>query len=63
MSLDEIQEHIVPISDIEINKDLPYDIGYIIDQRRKIFHKHSDFEYENLETRRNVVAIRLKYIY
>ncbi len=62
MTLEQIQEHIILSSAISIENDICSDIGYIIDQRQNFFHKHSDFEYLNNESRRNVITIRIKYL-
>lgn len=61
MNLDQIQEHIVPLTDTIINDNHCSDIGYIIDQRKGYFHRHSDFEFKNTRGRRNIITIRIKY--
>lgn len=62
MDLESLQEHIVPIADTDINDSVCSDLGYIIDQRRDLFHKHSDFVHNDAESRRNVITIRIKYL-
>lgn len=62
MTLDEIQQHIVPVSDSMIDENNSSDIGYVIDQRQKYFHKHSDFEHNGINSRRNVITIRIKHL-
>lgn len=47
---------------IELEDKQFSDIGYVIDQRRELYHKHTQFKYGSAESRRNVVAIRFKYI-
>ena len=37
------------------------DVGYIINQRRNLYHKHSKFVHKSHESRRNVLAIRFVY--
>ena len=60
--LDSLQEHIIPIDNIDISENNNTDIGYILDQRRNIFHKHSDIVFNDIESRRNVCTIRIKYL-
>jgi hypothetical protein len=62
MTLNQLQEYIIPLSDISIDIENSSDIGYVIDQRKRYFHKHSDFEYINSDSRRNVITIRIKYL-
>lgn len=62
MDLDSLQKHITSIDDININENCNSDIGYILDQRRNIFHKHSDIIFNDIESRRNVCIIRIKYL-
>jgi len=62
MTLEQIQEHVIPMSDSIIDKENSSDLGYIIDQRKRYFHKHSDFEYLGADSRRNVITIRIKYL-
>ncbi len=50
------------ISSIDIDENVTGDIGYIIDQNANLFHRHSDFVHQNIDARRNVIAIRFKYI-
>lgn len=47
---------------IELEDKQFSDIGYVIDQRRELYHKHTQFKYGSAESRRNVVAIRFKYV-
>ena len=46
-----------------VDLDRPHmaDIGYIIDQGKDLFHRHSQFTYKSTESRRNVLAIRFRY--
>lgn len=46
--------------EIDLDSDSK-DVGYIINQNN-IFHKHTEFNYESSESRRNVLAIRFKFI-
>lgn len=62
MTLEQIQEHIIPLTDSFIDNQNTSDIGYVIDQRKRYFHKHSDFEYLGPDSKRNVVTIRIKYL-
>lgn len=62
MSLDDIQEHVVPLADTWIDHENNSDTGYIIDQKREYLHKHSDFDYINTNAKRNVITIRIKYL-
>lgn len=61
MTLDQIQEHIIPLTDSLIDENTS-DIGYVIDQRKRYFHKHSDFEHLGADSRRNVITIRIKHL-
>jgi hypothetical protein len=49
------------VSSIDLDKPHISDIGYIIDQGRDLFHRHSKFNYRSTESRRNVLAIRFRY--
>jgi hypothetical protein len=61
MTNEEIQSHIVPVSETVINDDNSCDIGYIINQSDKNFyHKHSSFDHLSNDSRRNVIIIRFK---
>ena len=60
MSLINIQEHIIPLSDSTIDSNNSSDIGYVIDQRANYYHKHSNFDYIDSNARRNVITIRIK---
>lgn len=57
-----LEEHIVNVSSIELNESCHSDVGYILDQRRNIFHKHTDIKFNDIESRRNVCTIRIKYL-
>ena len=46
---------------IDLDRPQFSDIGYMIDQGRDLFHRHSQFSYESTEARRNVLAIRFRY--
>ena len=61
MNLEQIQEHIIPLTDTLID-GIASDIGYVIDQRKRYFHKHSDFEHMGADSRRNVITIRIKHL-
>lgn len=61
-NIDELQDKIEHLNDITI-KCGKSDIGYIINQKLPIFHKHSDFTFLNNESRRNVLTIRIKHIH
>lgn len=63
MDIDTLQKHIITISETDISNEINSDVGYIIDQRQKFFHKHSDFECYNKDSRRNVIAIRIKRLH
>lgn len=62
LSPDQIQDNIIPLSETLIDQHTNSDIGYIIDQRKNIFHRHTNFEYMSRDSRRNVITIRLKYL-
>ncbi len=64
MTLDQVQEFIIPLSDTVIDSNNSSDLGYIIDQRKSYFHKHSDFKYicSDTSSRRNAITIRIKYL-
>jgi hypothetical protein len=62
MTLGQIQEHIVMASEFAIDDEICSDIGYVIDQRRNFFHKHSDFSHQDIDSRRNIITIRIKYL-
>lgn len=62
MTIDQIQEHIVQLSETQVDQKSYCDIGYIIDQRKNIFHRHTEFEYNGRDSRRNIITIRLKYL-
>ena len=55
-------EIIETVRTIELEDKQFSDIGYVIDQRRELYHKHTQFKYGSAESRRNVVAIRFKYV-
>jgi len=61
MNLEQIQEHIISLTDTLIDGSAS-DIGYVIDQRKRYFHKHSDFEHMGADSRRNVITIRIKHL-
>lgn len=60
-TLEDVQKNIITLSDTMIENGSS-DTGYIIDQRKNIYHKHSDYEYIDRDSRRNVITIRLKYL-
>ena len=62
MTLGQIQEHISLSSEFMIDSEICSDIGYVIDQRKNFFHKHSDFSHQGYESRRNIITIRIKYL-
>jgi hypothetical protein len=62
MNLEQLQEHITTVSETTIDDDNNSDIGYVIDQGRNYFHKHSDFYYKDTDAKRNVITIRIKYL-
>lgn len=37
------------------------DIGYIVDQRREMITKHSDYSYKTQDSHRNIVTVKIKY--
>jgi hypothetical protein len=55
------QKKIKEIQTIDLDKHQNSDIGYIINQKRDLYHKHSKFSYKSTHSRRNVLAIRFKY--
>jgi hypothetical protein len=62
MKLENLQEHILPIADIDINNNCESNIGIVLEQRRNIFHKHTNIVYNDIDSRRNVCIIRIKYL-
>ena len=62
MTLEQIQEHIILSSDFLIDNEIYSDIGYVIDQRKNFFHKHSEFSHQGNESKRNIITIRIKYL-
>lgn len=62
MTLEQIQEHIIHSSDFSIDNEINSDIGYVIDQRKNFFHKHSEFLHHDNDSRRNIITIRIKYL-
>lgn len=62
MTVDEIQQHVVSLTDVLVDSENNSDIGYVIDQGQGYMHKHSDFDYLNDDAKRNVITIRLKYL-
>jgi hypothetical protein len=46
---------------INLDKAQVSDIGYLINQQRDLYHRHSKFTYNSTESRRNVLAIRFRY--
>ena len=49
------------VQSIDLYKPQFSDIGYIINQKQNLYHKHSRFSYKSIHSRRNVLAIRFKY--
>jgi hypothetical protein len=62
MTLDQIQEYIIPLAETTIDINNSSDLGYIIDQRKRYFHRHTDFEHIGQYSRRNAITIRIKYL-
>jgi len=56
------EEKIVLVNETNIDNENISDIGYIIDQTKDYYHKHSDYEHMTVDGIRNIITIKFKYM-